>query len=158
MTPPIRRADPADPAVAALIAAHRAHSDASYPAESNHNLDADGLGSPVVTLFAAVEDGACLAMGALSAMGPADAEIKSMHVAEAARGRGLGRAMLRHLIAAAGDRGLWLETGSRDASAAARALYRAHGFAECPPFGSYAADPESVFMHRPRGLHTAPDP
>jgi hypothetical protein len=28
----------------------------------------------------------------------------------------------------------------------ARALYRRHGFVECPPFGGYAPDRNSVFM------------
>jgi len=26
------------------------------------------------------------------------------------------------------------------------ALYRSHGFVECPPFGDYAPDPNSIFM------------
>ncbi len=28
----------------------------------------------------------------------------------------------------------------------ARALYERHGFRECPPFGDYVADPNSIFM------------
>ncbi|MEE3703942.1 hypothetical protein V2H43_11070, partial [Pasteurella multocida] len=39
-----------------------------------------------------------------------------------------------------------LETGSQPFFAAARALYAKHGFAECPPFGGYRADPNSTFM------------
>jgi len=39
-----------------------------------------------------------------------------------------------------------LETGSQDFFAPARRLYARHGFVECGPFGSYALDPNSVFM------------
>jgi putative acetyltransferase len=28
------------------------------------------------------------------------------------------------------------------------ALYTAHGFTECPPFGDYKLDPNSVFLTR----------
>ena len=31
---------------------------------------------------------------------------------------------------------------------AARSLYAGHGFASCPPFGSYLPDPNSVFLTR----------
>jgi putative acetyltransferase len=41
---------------------------------------------------------------------------------------------------------LSLETGSFGYFAPAVALYEAHGFAECPPFGSYRLDPNSVFL------------
>jgi putative acetyltransferase len=76
-------------------------------------------------------------------------EVKSMHVAEAARRRGIGSAMLRHIIAAAREEGmgrLSLETGSWDYFGPARALYARHGFVECLPFADYAPDPNSVFM------------
>ncbi|HEY1847644.1 MAG TPA: hypothetical protein VGG37_00500 [Opitutaceae bacterium] len=39
-----------------------------------------------------------------------------------------------------------LETGAREYFAPARALYCAHGFVECPPFGDYRPDPNSIFM------------
>src|SRR6266851_357581 len=56
---------------------------------------------------------------------PLHAELKSMHTAQAARGRGIGRAMLDHLIGVARERGclrMSLETGSMDAFAPARSL------------------------------------
>jgi putative acetyltransferase len=37
-------------------------------------------------------------------------------------------------------------TESRAYVEPARALYRSVGFVECPPFGEYAHDPNSVFM------------
>ena len=57
--------------------------------------------------------------------------------------------MLRHIIAEARTGGLnrlSLETGSWDYFRPAHALYARHGFTECPPFGEYRADPNSVFM------------
>jgi putative acetyltransferase len=41
---------------------------------------------------------------------------------------------------------LSLETGSWEYFRPARSLYRKHGFVECPPFGDYVLDPNSVFM------------
>jgi putative acetyltransferase len=57
--------------------------------------------------------------------------------------------MLRHIIDKAREMGmtrLSLETGAWPYFAPARALYRRYGFVECPPFGCYNADPNSVCM------------
>jgi putative acetyltransferase len=57
--------------------------------------------------------------------------------------------MLRHIIAiarACGMSRLSLETGSWEYFWPARALYRKHGFVECPPFADYIPDPNSVLM------------
>ena len=86
----------------------------------------------------------------LAGAGPV-VELKSMHVAADARGQGLGRDLLLGILDVAranGARGVCLETGSDAAFAAARRLYQAQGFAECPPFGTYKVDPLSVFMCR----------
>jgi putative acetyltransferase len=74
-----------------------------------------------------------------------------MHTSSDQRRRGVGSAMLLHIIdaaRAAGMRRLSLETGSADYFLAARALYQKHGFAVCEPFGEYALDPSSVYMTR----------
>ena len=76
-------------------------------------------------------------------------EIKSMRVDDRHRGAGIGRALLRHIVADARERGyesLWLETGTPPDFLPARALYAAEGFVECGPFGDYVDDPFSVFM------------
>jgi len=78
-----------------------------------------------------------------------DGEVKSMHTAQAVRRKGVGSAMLRHIIASARARGmsrLSLETGSWDHFQPARALYARHGFVACGPFADYVLDPNSVFM------------
>lgn len=72
-----------------------------------------------------------------------------MHTEQAYRRGGVGSAMLRHIIAEARKMGLSrlsLETGSWPYFVPARELYARQGFVECPPFGSYVADPNSVFM------------
>ena len=57
--------------------------------------------------------------------------------------------MLQHIIAAARQMGLSrlsLETGSWPYFDPARKFYQRHGFTECPPFGDYVPDANSVFM------------
>lgn len=151
----IAPADPRQPEVAALIAAADAFSMAHYPPESRHPLDLPELARPNVTLFLATLDGRAVACAALIAEPPEHGEIKRMFVADGARGLGLGQALLRRLEAKARRLGLpllRLEAGTR--SPAALALYRNAGFRERAPFGSYAADPLSVFMEKP----VAPEP
>jgi putative acetyltransferase len=146
-----RRIDPDDPAVAGLIARHAAHGDAHYPAESNHHQDGASMAAEGVTLFAGLRDGVAVAMGGYKVIAPGDGEVKSMHVTEAARGQGAGARILEMILDHARERGLdrlFLETGSREASAAARRLYERAGFSYCAPFGAYVDDPMSVFMTR----------
>ena len=72
-----------------------------------------------------------------------------MHTAEAARGRGVGRRLVEHLVGVARERGfrrLSLETGSGPPFAAARGLYASAGFVPCGPFADYAASPNSAYM------------
>jgi len=145
----IRRTDPTAPEAAALLARHLALMHATSPRESVHAMPADALAGPEIEFYALFDEGVLTGVGALKWMEPGLAELKSMHVAEAARGRGLARRMLAHLVGAAragGARRLFLETGSQAAFAAARALYRSAGFTPCPPFGPYREDPNSIFL------------
>ena len=138
-----------DPRVVELLRTHLARARAETAPGSAHALDLSGLRSPDVTFWSAWDGDTLAAVGALKRLSADHGEIKSMHTAEALRGRGIGSAMLRHIIAAARARGmsrLSLETGSWPYFAPARTLYARHGFAECPPFGDYRPDPNSVFM------------
>ncbi len=140
-----------DPRVRALLAHHLTTARAATAPESAHALDVEGLKAPDVTFCAAWDGDALLAVGALKRLAADHGEIKSMHTAATHRRRGVARAMLLHLLDAARAMGLSrvsLETGSADYFAPARALYRRHGFAECPPFADYVDDPNSVFMTR----------
>lgn len=74
-----------------------------------------------------------------------------MHVLAEMRGRGLARILVDHLMAEARQQGLArlsLETGAQPSFTAARQIYLRAGFQECPPFGSYRPDINSVFMTR----------
>lgn len=145
----IRRESPVGEDLALIHARHTAAMHADTPPESIHMMPASALAAPEIAFFVLRDGGRPIGMGALKRIGPDHAEIKSMHILSEERGRGLAQAMLAHLVAEARAEGvtrLSLETGSQDSFGAARALYAAAGFAECPPFGSYRPDPNSVFM------------
>jgi putative acetyltransferase len=138
-----------DPRVVALLHIHVTRARAETARGSAHALDLSALRAPDVTFWSAWEGETPVGVGALKRLGADHGEIKSMHTAEAARGRGVGSALLRRIIAAARERGmsrLSLETGSWPYFAPARALYAKHGFVECGPFGEYRLDSNSVFM------------
>ncbi|MCW0201423.1 GNAT family N-acetyltransferase [Rhodanobacter thiooxydans] len=89
--------------------------------------------------------------GALKHLTESHAEIKSMRTAASHLRQGVASRLLQHIIQEAVARGysrLSLETGSMAFFEGARRLYASSGFVSCPPFGSYKADPNSVFMTR----------
>ncbi|MEP3918083.1 GNAT family N-acetyltransferase [Ascidiaceihabitans sp.] len=145
----VERAD--TPAVAALLTRHHALMRAGSPEESCHVMDVSELVAADVTLLAARQGDQLLGVGALKVIGADHGELKSMHTAQEARGKGVARAILNVLQDKAQEQGLSrlsLETGTADMFAPARALYHAEGFQVCPAFGGYVADPLSVFMTR----------
>lgn len=141
--------DLTDPRVIALLAYHLASARAQTAPGSAHALDLEGLQSPDITFWTAWDGEMLVAVGALKRLSPDHGEVKSMHTAQVARRKGVGSAMLRHIMAFAGRHGisrLSLETGSWDYFQPAVALYRKHGFVECPPFADYVPDRNSIFM------------
>lgn len=135
----------------ALIAKHLAGMRANSPPESVHALDIDQLRAPDVTFWSVWVGAEVAGCGALKRLDTRRGELKSMRVADAFLGRGVGRALLEHLIAKARARGietLWLETGSAPAFVPALKLYESAGFVRCGPFEGYTDDPFSVFMTR----------
>ena len=105
-----------------------------------------------MTFWSARENGKLLGVGALKELSPDHAEIKSMRTAPAALGRGIGRALLNHIVGEARSRGyrrLSLETGSTEPFAAALRLYESEGFEPCSPFGGYQDTPFTRFFTRP---------
>lgn len=132
-----------------LFERHTADMHADTPPESIHMMDKGALAAPGIRFFVLRDAGVPLAMGAYKRIDGTHAEIKSMHVLTEARGRGLSKTMLDHLVAAARADGiarLSLETGVQPTFVAARALYERAGFVDCPPFEGYVPDPNSVFM------------
>ena len=141
--------DPCRPDVRTLLERHRAFALGQTPPEHSFALDADALGDPAITFFSFRDSGRLLGIGAIKRLGPDHAEIKSMHTDQAARGRGIGRAMLTHLLEVARTRGfrrVSLETGTTAAFAPARALYHSAGFTSCGPFAGYQPSEDNLFM------------
>ena len=145
----IKPDDPERPQVRALLERHLTLMHKVSPRDSVHALDSKALTDPTVSFWTIWDDDLLVGCGALKAIDNTQCEIKSMHTVEEARGCGVGAAMLEHILTEARSRSfdrISLETGAQQAFAPARALYAGVGFVECPPFGSYKPDPNSVFM------------
>ena len=148
-SPAVAIDDPRADDVSALLAEHLRFSKLDTPPEDVHALDLDGLLDPAVTFVSLRDGGELLGFGAIKQLDNDHAELKSMHTAAEARGRGVGRAILDHLLAIAADRGVRrvsLETGGMETFAPAREFYAAAGFRPCGPFGDYRSGTTSVFM------------
>jgi len=142
--------DPRRDDVRRLLEQHRTFASGVMPPEGVHVLDPDAR-DDTLTFFSLRVDGELLGIAALRQLDSAHAELKSMHTTAAARGRGVGRALVDYLVAVAADRGVRrvsLECGSGPAFVPARTLYASAGFVPCGPFGDYAATPDNVFMTR----------
>jgi putative acetyltransferase len=140
-----------DPQVVRLVSVHLSNARAQTAPGSAHALDLSGLMVPEISFWSAWEETNLLAVGALKRLSLNHGEVKSMHTAEIARRRGIGSAMLQHIVDAARNSGmtkLSLETGSWAYFEPAWALYKRHGFVACAPFGDYRPDPNSLFFTR----------
>lgn len=137
------------PQVLELLEEHVRSSRLHSPPESVHALDVQSLRHPDIAFWTVWDGDELLGCGALRRLDADHAELKSMRTAYAHQRKGVGRAMLEHLLAEAQESGvarISLETGSPDAFAPARSLYRDMGFDECGPFAGYVPDAYSVFM------------
>jgi putative acetyltransferase len=141
--------DPRRDDIQAVLEQHLAFSQTVTPAPGVHALSLEGLLDPGITFFSARLDGKLVGVGALKQLEETHAELKSMHTVEAARRRGVGRALVEHLLSVAASRNyrrVSLETGSMEAFAPARRLYAKLGFRPCQPFGQYVGSSTSVCM------------
>lgn len=137
--------------VQALVALHLGGMHAESPADKVHALPLDKLRQSGVTFYTARVNGELAAMGAIKHLDAAHGELKSMRAAPDWRGKGVGEAMLLHLLAVARARGysrVSLETGRTEAFAPAVALYLKYGFEECEAFGEYVVDDFSQCLTR----------
>ncbi len=140
--------DPRTPDVRGLLERHLAFCLSETPPEHSFALDVDGLLDPAVTLYSYRDGPAVLGVGAIKQLDPGHAELKSMHTAAEARGLGVGRAMLTHLLSVARTRGyrrVSLETGTTPGFTAARAMYVSAGFLPAEPFGGYLRTEDNTF-------------
>ena len=139
---------PDQPEVLALIADLDAYQLTLYPPESVYALDLQTLLQPHVRFAVARSSGHAVGCAAV-VLTPAYGEIKRMYVKPEARGLGAAKQLMALLEQAARDahcRRMTLETGPSQPQAIA--LYARQGFVQCGPFGDYADDPLSVFMHK----------
>lgn len=144
----VEKSDPRDAQATALLEASHALMQSLFPPEDNFFLSVEALCTPDIRFFTAREGARVLGTGAL-AIRDGYGEVKSMFVAEDARGRGIADALMRQIEDAARDEGLRalkLETGNL--LHAARALYARHGFTDCERFGDYPDAKTSIFMEK----------
>ena len=138
-----------DPRVQALLTTHLNKARAATAEGFAFALDLSGLRVPEIRFFSALDGETLLGVGALKRLSADHGEVKSMHTAEAARRRGIGGLMLRHLMAMAREAGMArvsLETGTSAYFQPAVAMYLRHGFVACEPFGDYVASGENRFL------------
>ena len=136
-------------AIKALLQVHIEAMHTHSPPGSVHALDLEALRHPALTFWAAWEGDALMGCGALKQLSQDHGELKSMRTAHGYLRLGVGRALLRHIEAAALTKGIKrisLETGPHAPFAAAQKLYAREGFRPCGPFADYAPDPYSLFM------------
>jgi putative acetyltransferase len=145
----IRREAPDQPDVMALIDALDQYQVPLYPVESHHGVDLQTLLRKDVAFFVARDaNGAAVGCGGVQSFGDY-AELKRMWVSHEHRGKGIAQALLGEMERAAVSFGatvVRLETGYLQHVAIA--LYARAGYVQCPPFGDYQLDPNSVFMER----------
>ena len=145
----IRVDDLTSGAVVELLAEHLRALAVVTPVCSRHALDLRELQRPEITFWAVWRGAEAVGCGALKELSAEHGEVKSMRTAAAYLRRGIAGMVLGRIIAEAKARGyrrLSLETGAMEYFTPAHCLYRKSGFGDCPPFGDYVEDPNSVFM------------
>jgi len=137
------------PDVIALLGEHLQGMASHSPPESIHALDVEGLKAADITFWTLRDGNELLGCIALKQLDEKHGEIKSMRTASPHLRKGVGAALLIHVIDEAKRRSydwLNLETGSGSGFEAAHALYLKFGFVECGSFADYREDPFSRFM------------
>jgi len=143
--------DPRRPEVLAVLERHLGFCLSETPPEHSFALDVGGLLDPRVTFVSCRDGDTVLGVAAIKELDAEQVEVKSMHTVAEARGRGVGRALLSHLLevaAARGYRRVFLETGTTPGFAAARALYESTGFVLTGPFADYPVTGDNCFYTR----------
>jgi putative acetyltransferase len=147
--PTIAEEAPDSPEVRELLAQSDAFSQALYPPEHHTQASLPALLAENVRFFVARRDSDALGCMALVRTGADKGELKRCFVTDAARGQGVGFALLTAAEGAAraqGMRIIQLETGNRNI--AALRLYRGCGYHERGPFGEFPDDGVSVFLEK----------
>lgn len=131
-----------------LMAEHQRRLHDLSPPGTSFALDLSGLASPDITIFEARRDNLLLGVGALKHLGDAEGEIKAMRTADHALRRGVGQALLAHIMDVAKGRRyarVLLETGTGGPFEPANRMYVRNGFRRRDPFGSYTETGFNIF-------------
>lgn len=146
----IREDDLAGEQTRELLRLHLAGMHANSPAGHVFALDLSGLRAEGVTVWSAWIGEKIAGIGALKDLGGGDGEVKSMRTHPDFLRRGVGAALLEHIIASARARGmnrLHLETGRGASFEPALNMYRKRGFARGEAFGDYVRSDFNQFFH-----------
>src|SRR5262249_44783120 len=137
----IEHAPAPTPEVVELLAELDAELSGPYAADQRHALSVESLFQPGVRFFVARLGGAAVACGGVGFY-DGYAELKRMYSRPSVRGRGVAKAILRHLETEARAGGaplLRIETGIYQEEALR--FYEGAGFRRCAAFGPYAKLP-----------------
>jgi putative acetyltransferase len=133
-----------------LLAQLRTELSEKYPDELRGTpLIPEELAAAGAAFLVARRDGQPVGCGAIRPFEPGVAEIKRMFVVHEARGRGVGRAILKNLETFAmnfGYRSVRLETGLKQPEAIS--LYQSAGYRRAPCYGPYRENPMSVCFEK----------
>jgi len=146
----IREDDLTGAATRGLVALHLSGMRQNTPEGHVFALDVSALKAPGVSFWTAWDGAEVAGMGALKDLGDGTGELKSMRTDPAHLRKGVAAALLEHIIAEAGRRGLTrlsLETGRGEAFEPALALYRRRGFVDGGAFADYEASDFNQFLH-----------
>mgnify|MGYP001826016610 CR=1 FL=1 len=144
----VEKTDPHHPQATALLQQSHALMQSLFPPEDNFYLEVGDLVDPSIHFFTARIGADICGTGALKVK-EGYGEIKSMFVADTARGKGVADAILRQIEDTARDANvpvLKLETGTL--LHAAHKLYYRHGYTDCDVFGDYGSGNSSMFMEK----------
>jgi putative acetyltransferase len=127
----------------ALVADLNARAPEQTPREHTHHMTVEQMAQPDTTVFVARDaDGAAIGMGALRRHADGVGEVKRMYTRPAARGLGVGRAIVAAIEALAMREGcvrLVLETGAVPSFGSAWRVYEQSGFTRCGAVLDYPA-------------------
>lgn len=146
----IRRDDLSSAPTRALLTLHLSGMYENSPPEHVFALDLSGLQRPDIMVWTAWEGEAIAGVGALRQLGDGTGEVKSMRTHSDHLRKGVGAALLEHIVDAARSRGLSrlsLETGRGPAFEPALAMYRKRGFVDGESFGDYVRSAFNQFLH-----------
>jgi len=134
------------PEAVALLQGRDAELSALYTPEQSFRIPIEKHVRDDVIFLMVRENGIAIGCGALQ-LHSGYAELKSMYVIPAARGKRLAQALVAALENLARERGFFeanLETGIH--SPAAIRTYERAGYARCERFGDYPFSPTSIYM------------